>query len=48
VQLRLVDGDGWSSASTIVELFGGQGTINVNSWSPDGRAVAFVAYPLEG
>lgn len=48
VQLELVEGDGWSSASTIVELFGGQGTINVNSWSPDGRAFAFVAYPLEG
>jgi TolB protein len=48
VQLELVEGDDWSSASTIVELFGGQGTINVNSWSPDGRAFAFVAYPLEG
>lgn len=48
VQLELVEGDGWSSASTIVELFGGQGTINVNSWSPDGRAFAFVTYPLEG
>ena len=48
VQLELVEGDRWSSASTIVELFGGQGTINVNSWSPDGRAFAFVAYPLEG
>jgi hypothetical protein len=28
-------------------LFGGQGTINVNSWSPDSRRFAFVAYPLE-
>ena len=48
VRLELVEGDRWSSASTIVELFGGQGTINVNSWSPDGRAFTFVAYPLDG
>jgi hypothetical protein len=25
-------------------LFGGQGTINVNSWSPDSKKFAFVAY----
>ena len=30
----------------IAELFGGQGTINVNSWSPDGTRFAFVDYPL--
>ena len=28
-------------------LFGGQGTINVNSWSPDSRRFAFVAYPVQ-
>lgn len=27
---------------TIVKLFGGQGTINVNSWSPDSKRFAFV------
>lgn len=26
------------------ELFGGQGTINVNSWAPDSRRLAFVQY----
>ena len=26
-------------------LFGGQGTLNVNSWSPDSSRFAFVAYP---
>ena len=31
---------------TIVELFGGQGTINVNSWSPDSKKFAFVSYEL--
>jgi TolB protein len=27
-------------------LFGGQGTINVPSWSPDGKKLAFVSYAL--
>ncbi len=31
---------------TIVELFGGQGTINVNSWAPDSKRFAFVSYEL--
>jgi TolB protein len=30
----------------LAKLFGGQGTINVPSWSPDGRNVAFVSYQL--
>jgi Tol biopolymer transport system component len=29
------------------ELFGGQGTMNVNSWAPDGRRFAFVRYELK-
>ena len=28
----------------LAKLFGGQGTMNVNSWSPDGRKLAFVSY----
>ncbi len=31
---------------TILKLFGGQGTINVNSWSPDSKRFAFVSYEL--
>ncbi len=31
---------------TIVKLFGGQGTLNVNSWSPDSKNIAFVSYKL--
>jgi TolB protein len=27
-------------------LFGGQGTVNVPCWSPDGRKIAFVTYQL--
>ena len=30
----------------LAKLFGGQGTINVPSWSPDSRNVAFVSYRL--
>jgi TolB protein len=29
---------------TIVKFFGGQGTINVNSWSPDSKKFAYVVY----
>lgn len=32
--------------SALAKLFGGQGTINVPSWSPDGRQFAFVSYQL--
>ena len=35
-----------SDLHTVVELFGGQGTINVNSWSPDSRKFAFVSYRI--
>ena len=30
------------------KFFGGQGTLNVPSWSPDGRKIAFVTYQLLG
>ena len=30
----------------LAKLFGGQGTINVPSWSPDSKKVAFVSYQL--
>jgi Tol biopolymer transport system component len=31
---------------TLVKLFGGQGTMNVNSWAPDSQRFAFVGYEL--
>ncbi|MCB9432134.1 MAG: TolB family protein [Ardenticatenaceae bacterium] len=46
VELRLVPATGGES-KTIAKLFGGQGTINVNSWSPDNRTIAFVSYRLK-
>jgi len=30
----------------VAQLFGGQGTINVPSWSPDSKEIAFVSYAL--
>lgn len=45
VELRLMDADG-GNPRTVAALFGGQGTINVNSWSPCGKKFAFVSYRL--
>ncbi len=46
VELRLIPSEGGAS-KTIVKLFGGQGTINVNSWAPDNQTIAFVSYRLK-
>lgn len=43
VMLRLMQVDG-GEMQILAKLFGGQGTINVPSWSPDSRNVAFVSY----
>lgn len=43
VELWAMDSSG-GSARKLTELFGGQGTINVNSWAPDSRRFAFVSY----
>ncbi|HXX66330.1 MAG TPA: hypothetical protein VEK07_04060 [Polyangiaceae bacterium] len=45
VELRLVTVLGGESR-VLAQLFGGQGTINVPSWSPDGREIAFVSYEV--
>lgn len=45
VQLRLMSmSDG--TITVLARLFGGQGTINVPSWSPDSKRLAFVSYEL--
>lgn len=46
VDLKLVRDDDWPAARSVARLFGGQGTINVNSWSPDSTRFAYVAYPI--
>jgi TolB protein len=45
VELRMMPAKG-AKPETIVKLFGGQGTLNVNSWSPDSKKFAFVSYEL--
>lgn len=45
VELRIMDADG-GNVRTLASVFGGQGTINVNSWSPDSRRFAYVTYRL--
>ena len=47
VELRLVEWEAWDRPTTLVALHGGQGTMNVPSWAPDGSAFAFVDYPIE-
>ncbi|MCJ1675564.1 MULTISPECIES: PD40 domain-containing protein [unclassified Rathayibacter] len=44
VQLRILPAGG-GDPITVTTLFGGQGSLNTNSWAPDGRRFAFVAYP---
>ena len=48
VMLRMIPVSGGkpdiSKVKVIARLFGGQGTMNVNSWSPDSRYFAFVSY----
>ena len=46
VELLIMDADG-GEPRVLCELFGGQGTINVPSWSPDSKKFAFVSYCLD-
>ncbi len=43
VVLKLMSANG-GGARTIAYLYGGQGTINTPSWSPDSKMIAFVSY----
>jgi Tol biopolymer transport system component len=43
--LRLMPAEG-GEIRVLAKLFGGQGTINVPSWSPNSAMVAFVSYRL--
>ncbi|KAH7403012.1 periplasmic component of the Tol biopolymer transport system [Cadophora sp. MPI-SDFR-AT-0126] len=46
VILRAMDPEG-GETKDVVLLFGGQGTLNVNSWAPDSTRFAYVEYPIE-
>ncbi|MDR3620866.1 MAG: HEAT repeat domain-containing protein [Paludisphaera borealis] len=45
VAVRLLD-LATGTVTVLARVFGGQGTLNVNSWSPDGRNIAFVTYQM--
>lgn len=45
VSLWIMNPDG-SERRKLLDFFGGQGSVNVNSWSPDSKRFAFVAYEL--
>lgn len=45
VELWIMPAEG-GEARLLTELFGGQGTINVNSWAPDSKRLAFVSYKV--
>lgn len=47
VELWLMDADG-ENQHKILSLFGGQGSINVNSWAGDSKRFAFVSYAILG
>ncbi|MET0310332.1 MAG: hypothetical protein ABW023_16625 [Sphingomonas sp.] len=46
VTLRIMPADGSAPPQVLTRLFGGQGTINVPSWSPDSKSIAFVSYRM--
>jgi len=45
VYVRLIEADGTTRDLAHLPV-GGQGTINVGSWAPDGTRLAYVAYPI--
>ncbi|MFG3146390.1 hypothetical protein [Streptomyces sp. NPDC048243] len=46
VDVHLVATEAWETPLRTFPLYGGQGTLNVNSWAPDSRRFAFVSYPV--
>ena len=47
VEVRVVSTQDWTALLRRYPLFGGQGTLNVNSWAPDSTRFAYVAYPVD-
>ncbi|QYH37354.1 hypothetical protein GYM62_00445 [Algoriphagus sp. NBT04N3] len=44
MKLQLLDVENKTLRDLTPVFYGGQGTINVHSWSPDGDWIAFVRY----
>lgn len=47
VDIMLVRDGRWNKAQPAASVFGGQGTMNVNGWHPDGTRFAVVSYPID-
>ena len=45
VQLRMIPSEG-GTPEVLLDFFGGQGSLNVNSWNPGSTRFAFVSYRL--
>jgi Tol biopolymer transport system component len=45
VELWLMNADG-TDQHRLISFFGGQGSINVNSWALDSKRFAFVSYEM--
>lgn len=45
VEIWMMDADG-SRQEKLITFFGGQGSLNVNSWAADSRRIAFVSYEI--
>jgi TolB protein len=43
VYIRLMAIDGNSKPIVLAYVYGGQGTINTSSWSPDSKKIAFIS-----
>ncbi len=46
VEVRVVAVTDWSTPLQRYPFYGGQGSLNVNSWAPDSQRFAFVTYPI--
>ena len=44
VELKIIPTSGGGAPRTIAYLYGGQGSFNVPSWSPDSKHLSFVSY----
>jgi TolB protein len=44
IKLRCAPVEDVTAATTVADVFGGQGTLNVNSWSADSTSFAYVTY----
>lgn len=47
VEIMTASTDNWQQPTPIARIFGGQGSLNVNSWSQDNTHFAYVAYPSQ-